>query len=146
MSDPLYLDVTTEHSGVTRIGRNDAEWAEWLARYHAGDEAVSAGGIIQPPADIVPATISDRQMAQIMAAEGIITEAEALAWVSAGTVPAAMDALVDVLPEADRFAARMLLAGATVFERSHPLVAVLGESYGMTSTAIDDLFRAAALL
>lgn len=145
MSEIKSLQVLTSHSGWSAIIPGDPGWAEALEKYSGGDPTVS----VPPPplaTTLTISAISDRQMAQIMATKNIISEAEALAWVSSGTVPIAMDALVNGLPEGDRFAARMLLAGATTFERSHPLVAVLGASYGMSSGEIDDLFRAAALL
>jgi hypothetical protein len=146
MSDPLYLDVLLPGGGKSRIDRRHPDWSIWLSLYAAGNHAASLPEIAVAHTQIVPSSISDRQMAQIMAVEGIITESEALAWVSSGTVPAAMDALVESLPEGEQFAARMLLAGATVFERNHPLVDVLGAAHGMSSEDMDELFREAAVL
>lgn len=75
-----------------------------------------------------PEVISDRQFAQALALAGTITEAEALAWAARGELPAAMEAALAKIPEAGghRFGARMMLAGATTFERSHPLTDQLG--------------------
>ena len=73
-----------------------------------------------------PVDISDRQFAQGLAELGLISEAEAEEWVAAGTLPPALVALVDQLPEGERFAARMLLRGATRFEVGHPLAEALG--------------------
>lgn len=53
MSEPFALDVTTEHSGVTRIDRSHGDWAEYLALYQAGDESVVAAVIVQSP-DVMP--------------------------------------------------------------------------------------------
>jgi len=80
----------------------------------------------EAPTMPVPSFISDRQFAQCLAARGLITEQEAEDWVGPGTVPLAILSLVNALPAADRFAARMLLRGATRFERSHPLVEQIG--------------------
>lgn len=94
----------------------------------------------------VPPVISDRQFAQVLAIEEIITEDEALAWAARGDLPEALEAAVGQLPEANRFGARMLLAAATSYERAHPLVGVLGEILGRDDTALDDIWRRAAAL
>lgn len=52
--------------------------------------------------------------------------------------------LVDGLPEGDRFAARMLLRGATQFERTYPLTPVLATAYGWSEAQTDDFWRACA--
>lgn len=96
-----------------------------------------------PPAD-TPFSISDRQFFHILAVDGLITEAEALAAVKTGDAPAAFETFIASLPEGDRFNARMLLEGATTFERNHPLTAAFGGMYGMTSEEIDDLWRRAS--
>ncbi|AWN50031.1 hypothetical protein DK419_13025 [Methylobacterium terrae] len=63
-----------------------------------------------------------------------------------GTLPERIEAAVASLPEAERFAARMLLSGATSFERAHPMVAQLGAALGYDAAALDALWRAAAAL
>lgn len=94
----------------------------------------------------VPATISDRQFFQQLAVDGIITRAEALAAVKTGEIPAALAGIIDALPDDQKFAAEMLLSGATTFERAHPLSVAIGEARGMTAEEVDDFFRAAAAL
>lgn len=99
---------------------------------------------VPPP---VPETISDRQFFQALANLGIITEAEAIAAVATGTLPALLDGLVEAIPDpAARFDARMKLCGAVEFSRSQPLVAALGSSFGWSPDQIDDLWRAAGSL
>lgn len=98
-----------------------------------------------PPA-AAPATISDRQFFQALAQAGAITADEALAAVMTGRLPAAIEAAVSALPEAQQFAARMLLSGATAFERGHPMVAQLGAALGYDDKALDALWSAAAAL
>lgn len=93
-----------------------------------------------------PAEISDRQFFHVLALDGLISEAEALAAVKTGDAPAAFDAFIASLPEEQRFGARMLLEGATTFRRDHPLTEAFGAMYGMTSQEIDDLWRRASLL
>lgn len=97
-----------------------------------------------PPYEPVPEEISDRQFAQELAIRGIITENEALAWAGAGTLPAAMMAAINKLPADQRFAAKMSLASATTYRRSHPLANMLGALLGYDAAEVDDLWRAAA--
>jgi hypothetical protein len=92
-------------------------------------------GDIPPPQP--PDEISDRQFAQGLAVQGVITEAEAEEWVGPGTVPAALLAFVAQLPAADQFPARMLLRGATIFRRSHPLTATFSAANGWTDAQTD---------
>jgi hypothetical protein len=40
----------------------------------------------------------------------------------------------------------MILSGATVFERNHPMTIAIGEAYGWTSEQVDGFFRTAAAL
>jgi len=90
--------------------------------------------------------ISDRQFFQQLAVLEIVTEQEALDAVSFGAIPAALQAIIDPLPAPDKFAAEMLLRGATIFRRDHPLSAAIGAAQGMTSEQIDQFFAAAAAL
>ncbi|TQI72890.1 hypothetical protein FHT98_0610 [Bosea sp. AK1] len=130
----------------------------WIA---AGDESLAgarldpawAGGAAiltldgpAPEPVPVPVSISDRQFAQQLAVLGAITETEAEAWAARGDLPAAMEAAVAGLPAEDRFAARMLLSAATIYERAHPLVPAIGGLLGYDAAEIDDIWRAAALL
>lgn len=99
-----------------------------------------------PSPPVVPKIISDRQFFQQLAALGVITSVEALAAVGPGEIPAAMSAMVDALPENERFPAQMLLTGATQFDRSHPMVSVFGTAFGWTSEQLDTFWIAAAAL
>jgi len=108
--------------------------------------ALEAAAIMLARTNLVPASISDRQFYQQLAVNGNITQAEALAAVTTGTIPAAMAALVQQLPSGNQFAAKMLLSGATVFERAHPLTSTLGQMYGMDAAALDLFWQQAAML
>lgn len=109
---------------------------------------IDARGIVigeyVPPPPPVPESVSDRQFFQALALGGMISEAEALAAVQTGALPAPIAAIVDAMP--DQFAARMLLSGATTFERRHPLTDALAAALGYSPAQTDDLFRAAAAL
>lgn len=124
-TDPLYEEAKSlaQSMGSALPNEPDPEPVEWAA-----------------------GSISDRQFAQQLAVLGTITEAEALAWAARGDLPEAMEAAIAALPESDRFAARMLLSSATTYERSHPLVPVLGGLLGYDAEEIDDLWHAAAQL
>lgn len=94
----------------------------------------------------VPGMISDRQFFQQLAVQNVITPAEALDAVKTGAIPTALQALIDQMPEGQRFAAEMLVSGATTFMRDHPMTIAIGNAYGWTSGQVDALFVAAALL
>lgn len=94
----------------------------------------------------VPSSISDRQFFQQLAVQKLITEAEAEDAVAPGTIPASLAALIEFLPEQARHPARMLLKGATVFDRDHEMTDTIAWLYGFDTAAVDDLFRSAAAL
>jgi hypothetical protein len=96
---------------------------------------------LPPP---VPFQISDRQFFHALALNKAITEEEALAAVKTGEIPATLKALVDQLP--DKFGAEMLISGATIFQRNHPLTDALGAAMGYSPEQIDGLFRQAGAL
>jgi hypothetical protein len=66
--------------------------------------------------------------------------------VRTGVIPVAILSFLDALQSSDKFNAKMLLSGATVFERNHPLAIAIGEAQDMTPRQLDDFFRAAAEL
>lgn len=94
---------------------------------------------VGPAPVVVPDRISDRQFFQTLAEPPfeLITQAEALAAVKTGTVPAALIALMAGLPPEAQFSTEMLLSGAIEFRRHHPLVEAFGTAFGWTSEQID---------
>lgn len=99
------------------------------------------------PPPPVPQSISDRQFAEQLAIDGLITIQEGLDWVSAGVVPAQLQSIVDAIEdEAMNRSANFLLRGATVFERGHPMTEFLGASLGKTADDLDAIWRNGALL
>lgn len=111
--------------------------------------AIMASGVeIAPytaPPPPVPTSISDRQFAQQLAIDGVITEAEALAWAARGDLPDALEAIVSQMDDQE-FGARMLLSAATAYERGHPLTATLGGLLGYDAAQLDALWQAASAL
>lgn len=88
----------------------------------------------------VPDAISDRQFFQILAKRGLITKEEARAAVKTGELPDVFVALIDSLPEEERFDAQMLIEGATEFRRVHPIVDTFAAGFGMSAADIDQLW------
>lgn len=115
------------------------EYEAWLAAGNTPDPYV-------PPPSPMPESISDRQFFQQLAVQGVISQDDALAAVRIGTIPAALQALINGLPADQQFGATMIISGATIFERNHPLTVALGADYGWTVAQLDDFFRAAAVL
>lgn len=89
----------------------------------------------------VPEEISDRQFAMGLAIAGLITQAEALSFVKTGEVPVALQVMIDAIADANaRFEAEMLVSGATVFRRSHPLVGMIASQVGWTEQQTDQFW------
>lgn len=131
--DEIYGDP----SDTTRVTALEVSPDVSLAGYAAALAIVERGP--------VPQSISDRQFFQQLAIEGIISEAEALAS-NAAVIPQPLLDIIDAMPAENQFAAKMLVSGATVFERHHEMTIVIGAARGMTSEQVDDFFRAAARL
>lgn len=122
---------------------NVEEWAEYEEWKTQGNTPLEPD-----PLDFyVPETISDRQFFQQAAILGIITQSEALDAVRTGTIPSVLQSIVDGIQDpSQKFAATMLLAGATVFERNHPFTNAVGVALGWSSQQIDQFFIDAAKL
>jgi hypothetical protein len=145
MSNFAFADET--HSAVWRINANGSqesylvtalEYQAWLSQGNSPDRYV-------PPLPPIPQSISDRQFFQQLAVTGIITQDEALAS-NAAVIPAPLLTIINAMPSDQQFDAKMLLSGATVFERDHPMTLAIGAAYGWTAAQIDAFFMAAAAL
>ena len=109
------------------------------------EDAISVGQRVGAPGTIPD--ISDRQFFQMAAVMGLITQDEALQAVKVGAIPATLQAIVDAIPDADaKFAANMMLSGATIFQRDNALTQQVGAAMGWTTEQLDQFFLAAALL
>lgn len=96
---------------------------------------------------IIPNAISDRQFAHALKRAGIISHDEAMAFVQTGTIPAALQSVIDAIPDQQqREDAELLVAGAQTFYRDHPMTEALRLGMGKTSEEIDDLWRQGAAL
>ena len=123
----------------------DSSFAGLREEFEAWNGTVTPYEATAEPSRCYP--ISDRQFYQQLAVTGRITQAEALAAVQTGTIPAALDAYIDSLSTDDeKFNARMLLSGAISFERMHPLTEAIGIAQNLTEEQLDDFWTAAGLL
>lgn len=96
---------------------------------------------MEEPSPQVPESISDRQFFQQAAVVSLISKEEALEAVKVGTIPNTLNVIVSSIEDANtRFAAEMVLSGATVFYRTHPLVDQVRIYLGMTNEEIDTFF------
>lgn len=132
--------VRDEDGAYIPSDHGNRDYREYLAWV---DEGNTPNPYVPPPPPI-PQTISDRQFFQMAAIAGLLTEDEALAAVATGVIPGVLQSIVDGIQDANqKFGAKMLLSGATVFERTHPLTEAVGASLGWTSEQIDQFFMAA---
>jgi len=95
---------------------------------------------------LFPDVITDRQFAHGLAKAGLISMAEAKAWVGPGTLPAAIAGFIASMPEAMRDDVEIVLIGATSFSRKHPLTETFGQSVGMTPQQLDQFWMMCASL
>jgi hypothetical protein len=100
----------------------------------------------QPPAPVVPASITRRQLLLALAGAGLITAPEALAAATTGAVPASIDAVFAELPAGQALAARITWATMGVAEREHPLIGALVAAELATAAEVDALFIAGGAL
>lgn len=104
-----------------------------------------------PPTEPWPMTatlpsVSPRQFFQALAIREHIAEDEALDAVGSGVIPAAMLELIEQLPSYAQFGAKMLIRGATIYERSNALAGLMGSIYGWDDAALDEFWVFAATL
>lgn len=102
-----------------------------------------------------PGGVSRRQFFQALtkAPHREISETEALAAVSTGVVPASLKAVLDqaeslgLFPAGtSRFDVDIMLAGATTFDRFHPVTALIAGMWGWTEAELDAFFAFAGAL
>lgn len=138
--------ASDQHPDAVRYGPIQANGETIYVDALGGEPSVAALNSVLNPAPAVPAQISDRQFFQALAMADTISQAEALAAVKTGDIPAQMQAVIAGMAEADRFNAEMLLAGATVFVRANPMTEALRAAMGWSAEQTDELWRVAAEL
>jgi hypothetical protein len=108
--------------------------------------SMSSTYTIDEIAELFPDVITDRQLAHGLAKAGLISMAEAKAWVGPGTLPAALAGFIAAMPEAMRDDVEIVLIGATSFSRKHPLTETFGQAVGMTPQQLDQFWMMCASL
>lgn len=97
-----------------------------------------------PPPPPIP-SISDRQFIHELRERGVVTQAQALAFVGQGILPPPLAVIIAAIPDASqREDAELLVTGAVTFERLHTMTDVIGAAFGWTAEQIDEFFREAA--
>jgi hypothetical protein len=136
----------------------DMTVTSWLASpiqftYHANDPEplslavaplISGQSIAAYSAPVapVPASVTRRQMILGLVAAGYITSAEGIAAAQSGAVPAAVQAVINTLPDqSSKDAATITWASMSICERSNSLVAALAAANSLTSAQVDALFQ-----
>lgn len=149
-TDDQYVQAEIDEGGPIIVLDAHMEFSAARREYKV-DPATKALIKVPPPEPVVEPElirpITDRQFYQKAALEGFITQADALNAVQTGFIPLRLQAIVDQLSDPNqKFSAEMLLSGATIFYREHPLTDKIGEAFGMTPNQIDEYFKAAVLL
>lgn len=89
-----------------------------------------------------PVSISRRQFYAGLERIGKITKADALAAMKTGKIPAALQAIIDAMPDADaKYEVEMALVGATEFLRSSEFVPIFATAEQMSDAEVDDFWR-----
>jgi hypothetical protein len=90
--------------------------------------------------------ITNVQFFQQLATVDAITQAEALAAVGRGAIPAALQRVVDASANKRNSLRQICISLARQRQRNHPLTDAIGALPGMAAARVDDLFIAAAAL
>ncbi|MGY3588092.1 hypothetical protein [Bradyrhizobium sp. USDA 4350] len=138
-------------AAMAEVPASDGAYSAWLgmgltATPWPGAQTAADVRAVLEPFGYPCAPITRRQFYQQCAVAGIITQAEAIAVLANGTLPAALSTIVNALPAGQQFAAQMLLIGATEFDRNHPMVQTIGAARNMTDAQVDAFFQAAGIL
>lgn len=148
----IYAILDTEGNVINRVVA-DKDWTSPEGISIPDDNYAIGGkyldGVYTPPVyegtPQIVKSISDRQFFQQLSVLGIITEEQALAS-NAAVIPPPLMSIIETLPQDQQFSAKMIVSGATVYERNHPLVEAIGAAYGWTSQQIDNFFSEASKL
>ena len=116
------------------------DYRTYLAWVAAGNTPTSG------TSNVVPGSVTTRQFFQAAAQLGLITNDDALAYVTIGAIPASLSTAIDALPPNMQFGARMKVIGANGFVRTDPILIALGMVMGQSSDQLDNLFILAASL
>lgn len=118
-----------------------------VAELHAQMAADAATTPYDPALDpvFVPASITRRQCARQLLAEGMISGPEAVAMTKTGEPPSMVSAYLNALPDEQRFLAEIDFAADRYF-RDNQLLMALATTQQISQADIDQFFIAASLL
>jgi hypothetical protein len=94
----------------------------------------------------VPQSVTETQFMRAAVKVGIVTTAEAKAYLARGVIPAFVETAVAQIPANVRTDAELKIIGSDTFHRADPVFAMLIAGGAATSEQVDDLFRLAATL
>jgi hypothetical protein len=114
-----------------------------VATYTDGDLVSIVGEASPPP---VPPQVTETQFMRAAVKVGIVTAAEAKAYLARGVIPAFVETAVAQIPANVRTDAELKIIGSDTFHRTDPVFAMLIAGGAATSEQVDDLFRLAATL
>ncbi len=92
------------------------------------------------PAPPVPEAVTETQFMRAAADLGVVTGAEAEAYLARGELPAFVVAAMNSLPEAERLDQRLKAIGSDRFRRDDGIFALLIASGAATAEKVDQLF------
>jgi hypothetical protein len=115
----------------------------------ATHEAAVRALVANPPTtapDPIPEKVTETQFMRAAVKVGIVTDAEAKAYLARGVIPAFVETAVAQIPANVRTDAELKIIGSDTFHRADPVFAMLIAGGAATSEQVDDLFRLAATL
>jgi hypothetical protein len=115
----------------------------------ATHEAAVRALVANPPTtapDPIPEKVTETQFMRAAVKVGIVTAAEAKAYLARGVIPAFVETAVAQIPANVRTDAELKIIGSDTFHRADPVFAMLIAGGAATSEQVDDLFRLAATL
>lgn len=137
------IDVEVNHPDFGWVpftaveGSDDPVVSEVWAQIQNGEagEVAPADPVVTP----VPQTITALQFIIWLVASGWITQDEGNAWLD-GTLPQAMNDLLNAIPEEQRFAARARALKSTMIARNDPLITALAAMHNRSPEEVDQFF------
>lgn len=94
----------------------------------------------------VPEKVTETQFMRAAVKVGIVTVAEAKAYLARGVIPEFVETAIAQIPAELQEDAELKIIGSDTFHRADPVFAMLIAGGAATSEQVDDLFRLAATL
>lgn len=156
ISEEAFEIVSAEGRPIISVGEFPEGFKPWLYDVDPVEKVLVLSANPRPDPTVPPPLpdprsmirpISDRQFYQHAAIEGFIAQADALAAVQSGFIPAPFQAFIDRITDPDeKFNVTMLFAGATTYYRQHHYAEMFGIAFGLTAEQVDTFWIEAAKL